>query len=154
MRLSLPFFSASGALHVFPWLERAAWAHCPSLRPAAAAGKLGGEMRERRAATAGTYQGCQQHPAPPHPGPHALHPCAGLPGYQPAASSAVAAGLARLAAVHEALEDATRGMPDAAREAVAVGVLAAAGAAVLRGHMRPGVAEALLALRCLDPLVS
>ena len=58
-----------------------------------------------------------------------------------------------MAAVHEALEDATRGMPDAAREAAAVGVLAAAGVAALRRHMRLGAAEALLALRCLDALV-
>lgn len=39
VRLSLPFYSTSGALHVFPWLEHAVWAHVPSLRPAGLAGK-------------------------------------------------------------------------------------------------------------------
>lgn len=66
----------------------------------------------------------------------------------------MAAGLAHLAAVHEALEDATRGLPEAAREAAAAGVLAAAGAVVMRAHMHAGAAEELLALRCLQPLVS
>ena len=80
--------------------------------------------------------------------------CAGQPAYQPAASSTVAAGLDRLAAVHEALEDAARGLPEAAREAAAVGVLAAAGGAIMGGFMRPGAAEELLDLRCLQPLVS
>lgn len=62
--------------------------------------------------------------------------------------------MAHLAAVHEALEDATRGLPEAAREAAAAGVLAAAGAAVMRAHMQAGAAEELLALRCLQLLVS
>lgn len=99
------------------------------------------------------------HPSSPHmpllqrklsPSCH----CAGQPAYQPATSGVVNAGLAQLAAVHEALEDVTRGLPEAAREAAAVGVLAAAGAAVMRAHMRAGAADELLALRCLQPLVS
>lgn len=113
IRLSLPFYSTSGALHVFPWLEQAIYTHVPSLRPAGLAG----------------------HPA-----------------YQPSTSSTVNAGLAQLAVVHEALEDVTRGLPEAAREAAAVGVLAAAGAAIMRAHMRAGAADELLALRCLQPL--
>ena len=41
IRLSLPFYSTSGALHVLPWLEHATWAHVPMLRPAGLAGKQG-----------------------------------------------------------------------------------------------------------------
>lgn len=66
----------------------------------------------------------------------------------------MAAGLDRLAAVHEALEDAARGLPEAAHEAAAVGVLAAAGGVIMGGFMRPGAADELLDLRCLQPLVS
>ncbi|PRW45633.1 hypothetical protein C2E21_5777 [Chlorella sorokiniana] len=113
VRLTLPFYSTSGALHVLPWLEHAVWVHAPSLRPSGLAGQ---------------------------------------PAYQSAAGSAVAAALNHLAAVHQVLEDATRSLPEAARESVAVGVLAAAGAAIMQAHLHAGTAEELLTLRCLQPL--
>jgi hypothetical protein len=66
----------------------------------------------------------------------------------------VAATLACLARVHEALEDAMRGAAEEERQRVCHGILVAAGAAILGSHMRPGRAQEHLQLRCLHPLVS
>lgn len=67
---------------------------------------------------------------------------------------AVEAALQHLTAVHEAVEEAMRGSPEADRQAVCRGVLAAAAAAVLAPHLPAGDTQALLALHCLEPLVS
>lgn len=155
IRLSLPFYSTSGALHVFPWLEQAIYTHVPSLRPAGLAGMHG--CRWTVCLAPAQWLGSLFLPRRICLLRRKLSPschCAGHPAYQPSTSSTVNAGLAQLAVVHEALEDVTRGLPEAAREAAAVGVLAAAGAAIMRAHMRAGAADELLALRCLQPLVS
>lgn len=80
---------------------------------------------------------------------------AGAAPHQPAdGGCAVKAALGRLAAVHDALENAMRGMVEGERQHVCRGVLAAAGAAVLGAHMRHGEAQRHLSLACLKSLVS
>lgn len=64
------------------------------------------------------------------------------------------AALAVLADVHEALEDAARGVPEGQRQALCRGVLTAAGAAAVARGLRAGAAQAVSVLPCMKALVS
>ncbi|KAL4447760.1 hypothetical protein ABPG75_004979 [Micractinium tetrahymenae] len=62
------------------------------------------------------------------------------------------AALAVLADLHDALEDAGGGVPEAQRQAVCRGVLTAAGAAALAGCLHVGAEQAVSALPCMAAL--
>lgn len=70
----------------------------------------------------------------------------GSPGLQ--------AALAVLADVHEAVEDAAGGLPEAQRVALCRGMLTAVGAAALARCLRADAGQAVHALPCLNALVS
>ncbi len=83
-------------------------------------------------------------------------PCALSAGSGPATpgSPGLQAALAVLADVHEAVEDAAGGLPEAQRYTLCRSMLTAVGAAALARCLRADAGPALPALPCLNALVS